>query len=222
MDSSDQSLETKGEYDLTFLPDNDTGDDHFDAEEYILEDKEGDSLTPSLFVQHVDVLWRVTEGNVDQTSKLSEDLSSSEIRPVDCGTINELTGVFQESENHEIANSMSMVAEELVNDMLDRECEVTQAYQEKYEDCVDVFGDETAVATIVSTIIHEEDGISLDFVRTLLVQKSPIESKTVSARVDDDEASNALHLAIKLSALSEEKDQLERNIKSVLKDLEVE
>jgi hypothetical protein len=37
---------------------------------------------------------------------------------------------------------------------------------------------------------------------------------------DDETASNALRLAVKLAALGEEKEQLEQNIKSVLGDLE--
>jgi hypothetical protein len=217
----------KDEYDLDFQASDDVDDEYFDAGEYVLydEDEDEDNHPPSLFVQHVDVLWRVMEGDGERASSRTTSASSTsgEIEPVECGIIDDATGaVVTESNNDEIANSMSLVAEELVNDMLDREHEISEAYQEKYEDCVSVFGDETAVATMISTIIHDENGTSLDFVRKLLPRRPSIESKMADGTVDDETASNALGLAVKLAALGEEKDQLERNIKSVLGDLEAE
>ena len=226
-DSLDQSLGMKDESDLDFQASDDVDDEYFDAGEYVLydEDEDEDNHPPSLFVQHVDVLWRVMEGDGERASSRTTSASSTsgEIEPVEGGIIDDATGaVVTESNNDEIANSMSLVAEELVNDMLDREHEISEAYQEKYEDCVSVFGDETAVATMISTIIHDENGTSLDFVRKLLPRRPSIESKMADGTVDDETASNALGLAVKLAALGEEKDQLERNIKSVLGDLEAE
>ena len=101
--------------------------------------------------------------------------------------------VVAESKNNDVANSMSLVAEELVNDMLDREQEIQKAYSDKFKACVKVYGNETAVATMISTLMHEENGASLDFVRKLLPKQPLIEgteSKMHDGMADDETASN--------------------------------
>ena len=237
------------------------GDKDFDAKDFVFDDDatnggkdivededvsndddyvDDEENSPSLFVQHVDVLWRVMEEGShtkNQSPKTTphlfsthpdmntESTSSSEnlVDSIEYGIIDDASGmIVAESRNNDVANSMSLVAEELVNDMLDREQEIQKAYSDKFKACVEVFGNETVVATMISTLIHEESGNSLDFVRTLLPRQPKtegVESKMIDGMADDETAANALRLAVKLAALSEEKDQLEENINSVIREV---
>ena len=115
------------------------------------EDEEDEKFVP-LFVSHVDVLWRID--SFDRVKDSTDDTDTCSRKVVE----SKMTSSSIAIEKRTQAETEEMQQpEELLNDMLDREDELKTKIGERLQECVESFGDEVAVVTILSTLSTQND-----------------------------------------------------------------
>ena len=115
------------------------------------EDEEDEKFVP-LFVSHVDVLWRID--SFDRVKDSTDDTDTCSRKVVESKMTSSSIAIEKriQDEKEEMQQP-----EELLNDMLDREDELKTKIGERLQECVESFGDEVAVVTILSTLSTQND-----------------------------------------------------------------
>ena len=115
------------------------------------ESEEEDKFVP-LFVSHVDVLWRID--SFDRVKDSTDDTDTCSRKVVESKMTSSSIAIEKriQDEKEEMQQP-----EELLNDMLDREDELKTKIGERLQECVESFGDEVAVVTILSTLSTQND-----------------------------------------------------------------
>ena len=144
--NNEEEMEEPGDYNSST-----TTAEEEEEEEDEEESEEEDKFVP-LFVSHVDVLWRID--SFDRVKDSTDDTDTCSRKVVE----SKMTSSSIAIEKRTQAETEEMQQpEELLNDMLDREDELKTKIGERLQECVESFGDEVAVVTILSTLSTQND-----------------------------------------------------------------
>ena len=144
--NNEEEMEEPGDYNSS------TTTAEEEEEEEDEEESEEDEKFVPLFVSHVDVLWRID--SFDRVKDSTDDTDTCSRKVVE----SKMTSSSIAIEKRTQAETEEMQQpEELLNDMLDREDELKTKIGERLQECVESFGDEVAVVTILSTLSTQND-----------------------------------------------------------------
>ena len=143
-----EETEESGDYNSS----NTTAEEEDEEDEEDEEESEEEDKFVPLFVSHVDVLWRID--SFDRVKDSTDDTDTCSRKVVESKMTSSSIAIEKriQDEKEEMQQP-----EELLNDMLDREDELKTKIGERLQECVESFGDEVAVVTILSTLSTQND-----------------------------------------------------------------
>jgi hypothetical protein len=193
---------------------NEDNEEYEEYEEY----EEEDSAPPPLFVSHVDVLWRID--SVEEMVNNSNEDGTIPIMDHKRQNVNQKEG--------RTWAGATPVAEELLNDLLDRMDELERKIGTKLKGCMALFGDEMRVVTIISTLSNQQEkeeeqaaaaaAPPIGLQERLTLVKQLLMHQNSSA----EDVTNALMMVIQLASMRAELDALEFSVREVMVQTEGE
>ena len=167
---------------------------------------------------HVDVLWRID--SVEEMVNNSNDDGTIPIMDHKRQNVNQKEG--------RTWAGATPVAEELLNDLLDRMDELERKIGTKLKGCMALFGDEMRVVTIISTLSNQQEkeeeqaaaaaAPPIGLQERLTLVKQLLMHQNSSA----EDVTNALMMVIQLASMRAELDALEFSVREVMVQTEGE